>query len=201
MSTWISANQTSGVDSNWAVDYSVVGWLSLAVITFHNSPTASGGSIQPPLALAVLCVDLMPGDAVFELLAVGVLELSLQVDLGERAEVGLLVLDSWSQREAPGADAVIELVEGVARGVSGRLGVTGTLLGSRAASLPARGPRWTATAGGVPSSSSAGHPVARRRGAPSAGSRPWCSRAPPAGSGSAAASPESRRPRAVGVLV
>lgn len=117
MSTWISANQTPGVD--WAVDYSVatVGWLSLAVITFHNSPTASGGSIQPPLALAVLCVDLMPGDAVFELLAVGVLELSLQVDLGERAEVGLLVLNSWSQREAPGADAVIELVEGVARGV------------------------------------------------------------------------------------
>ena len=55
----------------------------------HHAQLADGPGREHPTAVAlpVLCVDLVPGDAVVELLAFGVLELPLQVDLGERAEV------------------------------------------------------------------------------------------------------------------
>jgi hypothetical protein len=83
-------DQTPDVD--WAVDYSVATVGQLVAGRDHHAQLADGLGREHPtvVALAVPCVDLVPCDAVVELLAVGVLELPLQVDLGERAEVGLL---------------------------------------------------------------------------------------------------------------
>src|SRR5690242_17142986 len=76
---------------------------------------------HPCAAVAVLRVHLLAGNLEVELDAVIEVERPLQVDLNQRAEMGLLGLVQLFPAEASGVDAVVELVVGGSENLRGHL--------------------------------------------------------------------------------